>query len=54
MLFVEIAFTPPIWVHLVVWLPLTLVVCLGLLRPLKGLMLAAQFANQASRGARDD
>ena len=47
-LFVEIAFRPPIWLHLVIWLPLTLVVCLALLRPFKGAMLAAQFMNRAS------
>jgi len=53
MLFVEMTFRPPIWVHLVVFLPLTLAVCIGLLRPLKGLMLAAQFANNASEARRD-
>ena len=53
MLFVEMTYKPPIWVHLVIFLPLTLVVCLGLLRPLKGLMLAAQFTNQASEARHD-
>lgn len=53
MLFVEMTFKPPIWVHLVVFLPLTLAVCIGLLRPLKGLMLAAQFANHASEARHD-
>jgi uncharacterized protein (DUF983 family) len=53
-LITEIAVHPPVWVHLVIWLPLTVVVCLGLLRPLKGLMLAAQFANKASEAGRDD
>ena len=53
-LFSEIAFHPPVWVHLVLWLPLTLVLCLALLRPMKGLMLAAQFANKASEARSDD
>ena len=53
MLFVEMACKPPIWVHLVVFLPLTLVVCIGLLRPLKGVLLAAQFANKASEARHD-
>ena len=53
-LFTEIAWRPPIWVHLVVWLPLTLIVCLGLLRPMKGLMLAAQFMNKASEARHGD
>ena len=53
MLFVEMAYKPPIWVHLVVFLPLTLAVCIGLLRPLKGVLLAAQFANHASEARND-
>ena len=53
-LITEIVAHPPIWLHLVLWLPLTLILCLALLRPLKGLMLAAQFANRASEAGRDD
>lgn len=53
MLFTEIAFAPPVWVHIVIFLPLTLGVCLGLLRPLKGIMLAAQFSNRASEARYD-
>jgi uncharacterized protein (DUF983 family) len=53
-LFTEIAFRPPVWVHLVLWLPLATILSLGLLRPLKGLMIAAQFSNKASEARRDD
>jgi uncharacterized protein (DUF983 family) len=53
-LFTEIAYRPPIWLHLILWLPLTLIVCLGLLRPFKGVMLAAQFMNKASEARRDE
>jgi uncharacterized protein (DUF983 family) len=42
----QIAFHWPIWLLLVVWLPLSVVVCIGLLRPMKGLMIATQYANQ--------
>jgi uncharacterized protein (DUF983 family) len=52
-LFTEIAYRPPIWVHLVIWLPMTLVVCLVLLRPIKGVMVAAQFKNKASEARND-
>ena len=31
-------------------LPLTLVVCLGMLRPLKGVLVALQYANKAEQG----
>ncbi|WP_374573081.1 DUF983 domain-containing protein [Phenylobacterium sp.] len=53
-LFLEFAVHPPVWVHLVVWLPATLIISLVLLRPLKGIMLAAQFANRASEARHDD
>lgn len=49
-LWVEIAFQPPIWVHMVIFLPLTLIVCLGMLRPLKGLLIALQYRNKAELG----
>ena len=53
-LFTEIFFHPPIWVDFVVWLPVAAGLSLGLLRPLKGLMIAAQVANRASEAGRDD
>ena len=49
-LWLEVAYEPPMWVFLVVFLPLTLVVCLGMLRPLKGALVALQFANRAEQG----
>jgi len=36
MLFLEKAYSPPLWVHAAIWLPLTLVMSLVLLRPIKG------------------
>jgi uncharacterized protein (DUF983 family) len=47
---VEVLYRPPIWMHLLLWLPLTLVLALGLLRPLKGLMIAQQYAKDAREG----
>jgi uncharacterized protein (DUF983 family) len=47
-LITEVVLHPPVWVHLVVWLPGTLILCLVLLRPTKGLLLAAQFKNKAA------
>ncbi|MFN3499846.1 MAG: DUF983 domain-containing protein [Pannonibacter indicus] len=32
------------------WLPLAIVLCLGLLRPLKGLAVALQYAHKAEEG----
>ncbi|PVB63224.1 DUF983 domain-containing protein [Labrenzia sp. 011] len=53
-LFVELSFQPPIWVHLVLWLPLTVILAGGVLRPLKGLMIALQFRHKAEEGRLDD
>jgi len=54
LLYTEIAFRPPIWLQAVVWLPVAAALCLALLRPMKGLMIAAQFANRASEAGRHD
>ena len=42
-LYVETAYMPPLWVHAVLWLPLTLGGSLALLPPLKGLLIGAHF-----------
>lgn len=49
-LWTEIVYEPPIWVHMVLFLPLTIVVCLGLLRPFKGVLIALQYRNKAAEG----
>jgi uncharacterized protein (DUF983 family) len=49
-LFVEVEYEPPIWVHVAISLPLTLIVCIGLLRPLKGVLIALQYRNKAEQG----
>ncbi len=49
-LFVELRYEPPFWVHAILWIPAVLIVSLGLLRPLKGLMIALQYANKAEEG----
>ncbi|HRK23889.1 MAG TPA: DUF983 domain-containing protein [Beijerinckiaceae bacterium] len=53
MFWVEVTYEPPIWLHLAVFLPLTLIVCLGMLRPLKGLMIGLQYRNKAEQGRLD-
>ena len=50
---VDMAYEPPFWVYLVIFLPLTIIVCLGLLRPLKGLLIASQYVNKAAPGRLD-
>jgi uncharacterized protein (DUF983 family) len=40
---VEIRFAPPIWVHLVLWTPLTLAGAVALLRPMKSGLILLQY-----------
>jgi uncharacterized protein (DUF983 family) len=40
---VEVAYAPPTWLQLIVWLPLTLIGSLGLLQPTKGAIVALQW-----------
>jgi uncharacterized protein (DUF983 family) len=49
-LYTEVKFRPPIWLHMTLWLPLVVVLSLGLLRPMKGLLVALQFKNNARQG----
>ena len=46
----DFKYEPPWWVHLIVTLPLGALVCLGILRPLKGVMIALQYQNKAEQG----
>jgi uncharacterized protein (DUF983 family) len=45
-LLVEQNYHPAVWLQLSVWLPLTLVMTLALLRPLKGAVVGMQWANR--------
>ena len=49
----DFRYEPPMWVHLVVTLPLGALVCLAILRPLKGVMIALQYQNKAEQGRLD-
>ena len=46
MLLVETELTPPYWVHAVIWAPLTLIMALGLIQPVKGAIVGWQWAQQ--------
>jgi uncharacterized protein (DUF983 family) len=52
-LWTEIVYEPPLWLHMVLFLPLTIIVCLGLLRPFKGVLIALQYRNKAEEGRLD-
>ena len=52
-LWLEFTFEPPFWVHLIVSLPVLIIVCGGLLRVLKGVLIALQYRNKAAEGRVD-
>jgi uncharacterized protein (DUF983 family) len=49
-LLVEFTFHPPYWLHALLWIPLVLILALGLLRPLKGWLIAQQYRHRAEEG----
>ena len=50
-LIVEVRFSPPTWVHMILWLPLSVI---GILQPLKGVFIAMQLSHQAVEGKHDN
>lgn len=42
----EFALEPPIWVHMLIWVPVVLVGAIALMRPLKAWMIAQQYRHQ--------
>jgi uncharacterized protein (DUF983 family) len=49
-LFVEVKYSPPYWVHAVIWLPLIAIVVLGGLRLVKSTLMVLQFKRDAREG----
>lgn len=45
-LWVEVSYKPAYWVHAALWLPMILIFTLGLIRPLKGLLIALQYRHR--------
>lgn len=51
-LVLEFKVSPPLWVHVVVWTPVTIGLALGVLRPLKATLIALQYKHKAELGQR--
>lgn len=47
---VEFSYEPPLWLHAILWIPLTLGLSLLLVRPAKGLLIALQYQHKAQQG----
>lgn len=52
-LVVEFRYGPPVWVHVVLWGILTPSIALGLLRVLKGVLIALQYVHTVAEGRRE-
>jgi len=49
-LIVEVTYQPPYWVHAVLWVPLIVILSIGLLRLAKALLLVLQYKHKAGEG----
>jgi uncharacterized protein (DUF983 family) len=45
-LLTEVRYGPPVWLHLLLWLPLTMVLVLALMRPFKAVLIALQYKHR--------
>lgn len=50
----QLATDAPAWVTFIIWAPILTLACLGLLRPLRGIMFNMQWVNKAREVRRDD
>lgn len=44
---VEMTFTPPMWLHLVLWIPAIMLGSIALLRPFKAVLVALQYRHRS-------
>jgi uncharacterized protein (DUF983 family) len=49
-LVVEVKYSPPYWVHAVLWIPLILILSFAMLRFMKSLLLVLQYKHKAGEG----
>ncbi|ODT08464.1 MAG: hypothetical protein ABS58_02000 [Mesorhizobium sp. SCN 65-20] len=52
-LWMEVSLAPPLWLHFLLWIPLTFVLSVGSLRLIKGVLIALQYRNSAAEGRLD-
>ena len=50
LLWTEVTYEPPMVLELAIFLPLTVIVCAGSLRPLKALLIGLQYRHKAGQG----
>lgn len=52
-LWMEVTLSPPLWLHFLLWVPLTIVLALTALRLIKGILITLQYRNKAAEGRLD-
>lgn len=52
-LWMEVSYGPPLWLHMLLWIPLTAVSSLVALRLIKGVLITLQYRNKAAEGRID-
>lgn len=52
-LWLEVSYGPPLWLHMLLWIPLTVVSSLVSLRLIKGVLITLQYRNKAAEGRID-
>ena len=53
-LWFEFRFDPPVWLHVILWVPITIGLAVGLLRLLKGLLVAQQYIHRSTELEREE
>jgi uncharacterized protein (DUF983 family) len=49
-IWLELTYDPPVWIHAISTLPLLLLACVPIIRPLKGFFIASQYIHRAEEG----
>ncbi|UHS55836.1 DUF983 domain-containing protein [Agrobacterium vaccinii] len=52
-LWFDTRFSPPVWLHALIWIPTAIILSLVLLKKMKGIMIALQYRTKASEGRID-
>lgn len=50
----QLAFHPPLWVHVILWPPVVFGLCIALLRPFKATIFALQWRHNAGQASVED
>ncbi len=53
-LWTEVTYSPPLWLHFIIWMPLAVILCLTGLRKAKGVLITLQYKNKAAQGVLED